>query len=163
MTTDLAHRAGTSAASGDLSMVAAVNGREKDLLGELAIGATVSAVTGAALWLWGRRTGRDAVASFGRQTVGWAAADAAIAAAGRQMAARKPALDVDKATRKARRLRTATGVNAGLDLGYLVTGARLARNPQRRGDGLAVLLQGAFLLWLDARHARGFHRLLRRR
>jgi hypothetical protein len=156
--TALAHRPDTSG-SGDLSLVAAVNGREKDLLGELTIGAAVSAVAGSALWLWGRRTGRGTVAAFGRQTVGWAAADLAIGVVGRRMSARKPALDVPKATRKARRLRRLTGANAGLDVGYVVAGAALARDPKRRGDGLGMLVQGLFLLWLDARHARGFHRL----
>lgn len=162
MTTDLTHRPGSSASSDDLSLVAAVSSQEKGLLGELAIGAGLSAAVGGVLWLWGRRTGRDTAAAFGRQTVGWAAIDAGIATVGRRMAGRKPAHDVAKATRKARRMRSVTAVNAALDVGYVVTGAVLTRNPKRRGDGLAVLLQGAFLLWLDARHARGFHRLLRR-
>jgi hypothetical protein len=45
-------------------------------------------------------------------------------------------------------------VNAGLDVGYLAAGARLVRGDRWRGDGLAVLVQGAFLLVLDSVAAR---------
>ena len=41
-----------------------------------------------------------------------------------------------------------------LDIGYLAGGARLLRSTRWRGDGLAVLVQGAFLLWLDVSTAR---------
>ena len=45
-------------------------------------------------------------------------------------------------------------VNAWLDVGYLATGAWLVRRTRWRGDGAAVVVQGAFLLWLDSTAAR---------
>jgi hypothetical protein len=45
-------------------------------------------------------------------------------------------------------------LNAGLDVGYLAAGAWLVRRTRWRGDGLAVLVQGAFLLVLDSGAAR---------
>jgi hypothetical protein len=43
------------------------------------------------------------------------------------------------------------GINAGLDVVYLIAGAALAlgRGPRLRGFGWAVLVQGAFLLAFD--------------
>jgi hypothetical protein len=52
------------------------------------------------------------------------------------------------------RLRRVLLVNAGLDVAYLGSGAWLVRQPGWGGDGAAVLVQGAFLLWLDASAAR---------
>jgi hypothetical protein len=49
-----------------------------------------------------------------------------------------------------------TGVNAVLDVGYVVAGVRLAARPRRRGDGLAVAVQGVFLLYLDTRYCLEF-------
>ena len=51
-----------------------------------------------------------------------------------------------------------------LDVGYIAGGIALTRwkNPERpyaAADGAAVIVQGAFLLWLDARHSRTFHAL----
>jgi len=40
-------------------------------------------------------------------------------------------------------------VNSVLDVGYLALGERLRRTERWRGDGLGVLVQGAFLLVLD--------------
>lgn len=79
---------------------------------------------------------------FGRQTLAWGAIDGAIAAVGaRRRAARGP---TDPA-----RLRRVLLVNAGLDVGYLATGGWLVRDGRWRGDGVAVLVQGLFLLVLD--------------
>ncbi len=52
------------------------------------------------------------------------------------------------------RLRRVLLVNAGLDVGYLAVGAALVRRARWRGDGWAVLVQGGFLLVLDATAAR---------
>ncbi|MCW2583315.1 MAG: hypothetical protein JWQ53_2105 [Klenkia sp.] len=48
------------------------------------------------------------------------------------------------------RLRKVLLVNAGLDVGHLALGAGLMGTTRRRGDGAAVVVQGAFLLALDA-------------
>ena len=52
------------------------------------------------------------------------------------------------------RLRRVLLVNAGLDVGYLAVGAALVRHGRWRGDGWAVVVQGAFLLVLDSAAAR---------
>ncbi len=84
---------------------------------------------------------------FGRQTAAWGAVDGAVALVGarRQAAGR---------TTDPARLRRVLLVNAGLDVGYLAAGAWLSRRTCWRGDGAAVMVQGAFLLWLDATAAR---------
>ena len=128
---------------------------ETQLLVELATGAAVSAVIGGGSWAVGHRVGRDSIAAFGRQTLAWAAVDAALAAGGALAARRRG--EVRDSRARARLLRRVLLVNAGLDLGYIAGGAVLAlRRPERRGDGVAIMVQGRFLLWLDARHARRF-------
>ena len=84
---------------------------------------------------------------FGRQTAAWGAVDGAIALVGsRRRAAQGP---TDPA-----RLRRVLLLNSGLDVGYLAAGGWLVRDGRWRGDGLAVLVQGAFLLALDTTAAR---------
>lgn len=78
---------------------------------------------------------------FGRQTAAWGAVDGAIAAVGVRNRRRRGPTDPA-------RLRRVLLVNAGLDVGYLAVGAALLRG-RWRGDGAAVLVQGAFLLALD--------------
>ncbi len=90
---------------------------------------------------------RPATRGFGRQCAAWGAVDGAIALAGaRRRRARGPT--------EPGRLRRVLLVNAGLDVGYLAAGAWLVRDGRWRGDGLAVLVQGAFLLGLDGAAAR---------
>jgi hypothetical protein len=84
---------------------------------------------------------------FGRQTLAWGAIDGAIARVGARRRAARGATDPD-------RLRRVLLVNAGLDVGYLAAGAWLVRDGRWRGDGAAVLVQGAFLLVLDGTAAR---------
>lgn len=79
---------------------------------------------------------------FGRQTAAWGAVDGAIAYAGIRGRRRKGPTDPA-------RLRRVLLVNAGLDVGYLALGERMRRTDRWHGDGLAVLVQGAFLLVLD--------------
>ncbi|NPV46835.1 MAG: hypothetical protein HPY69_07745 [Armatimonadetes bacterium] len=52
-------------------------------------------------------------------------------------------------------LRRALLINAGLDLLYIAAGICLLSRPNRsaRGAGLAVVIQGSFLLFFDALHA----------
>lgn len=109
---------------------------EEQLTRVLAAWAAGSVLVGSALTLSPRTRG------FGRQTAAWGAVDGAIAWAGVRGRRRKGATDPG-------RLRTVLLVNAGLDLGYLAIGARMRRTERWRGDGLAVLVQGAFLLVLD--------------
>jgi hypothetical protein len=98
--------------------------------------AAASVLAGAALSTSPRTRG------FGRQTVAWGAVDAAIAGWGVRGRRRRGPTEPQ-------RLRRVLLLNAGLDVGYLGAGAWLVRDGRWRGDGLAVLVQGAFLLWLD--------------
>ena len=109
---------------------------EQDLTRALGRWALGSVLLGGALAAAPRTRG------FGRQTAAWGAVDGVIALVGarRQAAGR---------TTPPARLRRVLLVNAGLDVGYLAAGAWLLRRPRWRGDGAAVLVQGAFLLLLD--------------
>ena len=77
----------------------------------------------------------------------WGAVDGAIALVGaRRRSSRGPT--------DAQRLRRVLLVNAGLDVGYVAAGGWLVRDGRWRGDGVAVVVQGAFLLVLDSVAAR---------
>jgi hypothetical protein len=86
---------------------------------------------------------RSTTRGLGRQTAAWGAVDLAIALVGSRR--RRAPGPTDPA-----RLRRVLLVNAGLDVGYLALGATLLRSDRWRGDGAAVLVQGAFLLALDS-------------
>ncbi|CAN5151436.1 hypothetical protein BH24ACT10_BH24ACT10_17220 [soil metagenome] len=86
---------------------------------------------------------RPVTRGFGRQTLTWGAVDGVIALVGARRRARRGPTDPA-------RLRRVLLVNAGLDVGYLAAGAWLVRDGRWRGDGQAVVVQGAFLLLLDA-------------
>lgn len=116
---------------------------EEQLTRVLSVWAAGSVAVGAVCSLSPRTRG------FGRQTAAWGLVDGAIAYAGVRARRRKGPTDPA-------RLRTVLLVNAGLDVGYLAVGAKLLRGSRFRGDGLAVLVQGAFLLVLDTAAA---HRL----
>ncbi len=89
--------------------------------------------------------------AFGRQTLLWGAVDGAIAGVGAVRRRRGHVTDPA-------RLRRVLLLNAGLDTGYLGIGALLLRRARWRGDGAAVLVQGAFLLGLDTVAARALER-----
>lgn len=90
---------------------------------------------------------RPATRGLGRQTALWGAVDGMIAFVGaRRRAARGPTPPAG--------LRRVLLVNAALDVGYVATGAWLVRDGRWRADGLAVVVQGAFLLALDGTAAR---------
>ena len=114
---------------------------EEDLTRVLGAWAAGSVAVGAVL------AARPRTRGFGRQTVAWGAVDGAIAWAGARGRRRRGPTDPD-------RLRRVLLLNAGLDVGYLAAGAWLVRDGRWRGDGAAVLVQGAFLLLLDAGAAR---------
>ena len=98
--------------------------------------------------------------AFGWQTAGWGAVDLGIAVlAGRlqdRRMRRSPephgpaALEAERVL-----LRRVLVVNAVADLGYVVLGVALARSahPRVAGSGIAIVLQGAFLLLHDSHHA----------
>lgn len=110
----------------------------KGLLTALGTWSAVSMAGGATLWA---RGGSDTQRQFGRQTLAWGAVDAAIAAWG----AAHPPSDIE-------RLRKILLVNCAADLGYIALGVGAYR-AGRRGDGAAIVAQGAFLLALDSHYA----------
>jgi hypothetical protein len=114
---------------------------EQDLVRVLGRWAVGSVLVGALLSADPRTRG------FGRQTAAWGLVDGVIALVGarRQAAGR---------TTGPARLRRVLLVNAGLDVGYVAAGAWLVLRSRWPGDGAAVLVQGAFLLWLDTSGAR---------
>ncbi|MEI4270225.1 hypothetical protein TEK04_00675 [Klenkia sp. LSe6-5] len=118
---------------------AAVETRVTTVLGAWAAG---SVIVGAALPTSPRLRG------FGRQTAAWGAVDGAIAAVGTRNRRRRGPTDPA-------RLRRVLVVNAVLDVGYVAAGLVLLRGTpwttdRWRGDGAAVVVQGTFLLALDA-------------
>lgn len=108
------------------------------------------------------------VRQFGVQALVWGAIDAALALFGRRSARRKAAAyergDLDNADmlREAANMRRILLVNAGLDVGYIVGGVWVMRRfharRDRRGMGLGILVQGAFLLVYDSLLARDISR-----
>ncbi len=79
--------------------------------------------------------------NFGRQTLAWGVVDAAIAGFGFTRPAPEPA-----------RLRRVLLINTVADVGYIALGVMAVRRGLR-GDGEAVVVQGAFLLALDSHFA----------
>jgi hypothetical protein len=100
--------------------------------------------------------------SFGLQTAGWGVVDVAIAVAGERWQDRRmrklpdphsaAAQDVERV-----KLRRILLVNVAADVGYVALGLALARDarPRVAGSGVAVVIQGAFLLVHDSIHAVG--------
>ncbi|MBW6456847.1 MAG: hypothetical protein K0A98_13265 [Trueperaceae bacterium] len=96
------------------------------------------------------------------QCIAWGAIDGGIAAFGerdrRRRIARGEADDAGATAAFGARLRRLLRINAGLDVVYLLVGATLLlawRTPEGLGHGLGVLIQGGFLLGLDAWHGWG--------
>lgn len=155
------HTAGGAATAGP-ALPAQVRATQWRLLGVLALGAGASAWGGVAAWRAGRRHNRAWLRAFGRQSLAWAAVDAGVVAWG---LSRPPALaaDADAARATARKLTVLTGVNAMADVGYVAAAVAAGRRwPARRADAAAVVVQAAFLAWLDVRFSRQFFALARR-
>jgi carboxylesterase len=119
----------------------------------------LSIVAGLALLLAGDRFWRG----FGIQAGLWGAIDAGIAVVGSWQSQRRRASlpDADAAQvleREARKLRRLLWINTGLDVLYAVGGITLsltlgAQNPNWRGHGWGIVVQGAFLFAFDLIHA----------
>ena len=139
---------------------------QRDLRRALTAWAVVSTATGAAVRVLAgsaRSPRRPVLAGFGTQTALWGVVDGAIAGVAALTADREQ----DPAT-----LRRVLLLNAVLDVGYVAAGGALAARPRSaprwlrwlrwpdrsgvhlRGHGIAVVVQGSFLLVLDAVNAR---------
>lgn len=139
-----------------------LEGYEREITALLSVWAAGSVLKGGAIALIGKRTGREQWMRFGRQTAMWGAVDALIAGAGALTRSRRGELTPAEVDAEARKLRTLLLINAAADVVYIAGGAHIAVRAGRsgtsfrmgRGDGLAILIQGAFLLALDATYAR---------
>lgn len=142
-----------------------LEGYEREITTVLTVWAAGSVIKGTAIALIGKRTGRKQWVRFGRQTAMWGAVDALIAGAGALSRSRRGELTQEQVDAEARKLRTLLLINAAADVVYIAGGAHIAFHakpgpPEKtsfrmgRGDGLAILIQGAFLLALDATYAR---------
>ena len=142
-----------------------LEGYEREITALLTVWAAGSVIKGTAIALIGRRTGRKQWVRFGRQTAMWGAVDALIAGAGALSRSRRGELTQEQVDFEATKLRVMLLLNAAADVVYIAGGAHIAFHaksgpPERtsfrmgRGDGLAILIQGAFLLALDATYAR---------
>jgi hypothetical protein len=121
----------------------------------LAQWSAVSFALGAAMAL-----GRAFWRAVGGQFMGWAVVNVAIAFFGSRAAdARYHTLPNPEApavqAEEARKLSRLLWINAGLDIIYMAAGRWLMRGdkPARRGMGLGIILQGAFLFIFDVYHA----------
>ncbi len=92
----------------------------------------------------------------GIQAVAWGAIDAALAYSGRENARNKLQQGTTDAEQwvEAQRFQRIVAINAGLDVLYVLGGWWLIRragsNEARRGMGLGIIIQGAFLLVYDS-------------
>ena len=100
--------------------------------------------------------------SFAHQTAGWGAVDLGIAALGTRLQDRRMRRLSDAyapAAQEAERvtLRRVLLVNTAADVGYVALGVVLARDsrPRVAGAGVAIVIQGSFLLVHDSLHAIG--------
>ena len=135
---------------------------ERQITTLLSVWAAGSVIKGGAIALMGKRTGRRQWVTFGRQTAMWGAVDALIAGAGALSRSRRGELTQEQVDAEARKLRNLLLINAAADVVYIAGGAHIAYHAGRegtsfrmtRGDGLAIVIQGAFLLALDATYAK---------
>lgn len=134
---------------------------EKTLTTTLVGWAAASVAVGVPLALLGKKTDNPSLHEFGRQTAAWGAVDAAIAGIGLLSQRRRGALAPKQAEGQMRKLRTLLAVNAVADVGYMAGGIAIvgrSRRGQRSlrmgvGDGVAFVMQGAFLFILDVSQA----------
>ena len=147
---------------------------ERGLTSRLLIWGIGGTVVGSALWVAGGRSGHREMLRFGRQTALWGATDAVIALAGIRDRRRRGELSDAEVHAKARRLRTLLLVNAAADVVYVAGGVRVLSRTiggastsqddssaghgrtylgMGAGDGLAIVIQGGFLLALDTVYA----------
>ncbi|MFZ8911115.1 MAG: DUF6992 family protein [Candidatus Nanopelagicales bacterium] len=135
---------------------------ERQITTLLSVWAAGSVIKGGAIALMGKRTGRRQWLTFGRQTAMWGAVDALIAGGGALSRSRRGELTQEQVDAEARKLRNLLLINAAADVVYIAGGAHIAYHAGRegtsfrmtRGDGLAIVIQGAFLLALDATYAK---------
>lgn len=138
---------------------------ERQISTLLGLWAAGSVIKGSIIALIGHRTGRKQWMRFGRQTAMWGAVDGLIGGVGTLVRSRRGELKPDEVDAEAGKLRRLLLINAAADLVYIAGGAHIAFHAKPgppevtsfrmgRGDGVAIVIQGAFLLGLDLTYAR---------
>lgn len=135
---------------------------ERTLGTALAGWAAVSVAVGGVCTAIAMRTDDFEYFAFGRQTAAWGAIDGVIAGMSLLGRLGRGSLSSQEVESKARSLRRFLVANAIADVGYIASGVAIMSRGRRgtrtlglrSGDGLAIVLQGAFLLVLDASQAR---------
>jgi hypothetical protein len=135
---------------------------ERSLTSTLVRWSAASVIGGTTLALVGQRAKRDQLSKFGRQNAAWGIVDAVIAGAGVMARRRRGSLAHDEVTDKVRSLRRLLLINAAADIAYIAGGLAIAAKGRNggitlrmgAGDGVGIVVQGAFLLALDLSHAR---------
>ena len=135
---------------------------ERTLTTTLVNWSVASIVIGTSIALTGRRLNHTQVTEFGRQTAAWGAVDAVIAGTGLVVQRRRGTLSEDQVQREIRKLRRLLVINAVADVAYMAGGITVLNRSKRKksslrmgsGDGLAIVIQGAFLFVLDVSQAR---------
>lgn len=120
-----------------------------------------SMVLGTAIALAGKKRESKSLTEFGRQTAAWGAVDAVIAGAGLISQKRRGELTEEQTQEQARKLHKLLVINTIADVGYVAGGVALVSRGSRKkstlrmgiGDGLAIVIQGAFLFVLDVSQA----------
>ncbi|TEX52358.1 MAG: hypothetical protein B7C55_00785 [Actinomycetales bacterium mxb001] len=138
---------------------------ERQLSTLLGVWAAGSVIKGGIIALIGHRTGRKQWMRFGRQNAMWGAVDGVIAGLGVRSRSRRGELTPEQVEFEATKLRVMLLLNALADVVYIAGGAHIAYHAKPgppevtsfkmgRGDGVAIVIQGAFLLGLDLTFAR---------
>ena len=138
---------------------------ERQLSTLLGVWAAGSIIKGGIIALIGHRTGRKQWMRFGRQNAMWGAVDGVIAGLGVRSRSRRGELTPEQVEFEATKLRVMLLLNALADVVYIAGGAHIAYHAKPgppevtsfkmgRGDGVAIVIQGAFLLGLDLTFAR---------
>lgn len=129
------------------------------------LGWALGSIAAGILWM---KNPHATTAGLGSQFAGWGVINAVLAAFGLNSARRnlerqaQGEISADEHDRQAQNFERLVLLNAGLDLGYIAAGAWLARTPpqqvgtagakpasSRKGMGLGIVAQGAFLLAWD--------------
>ena len=134
---------------------------EATLTKSLIAWSAASVVLGTALAVKGHVSDDRRVKDFGRQTAAWGAVDAAIAGFGLLSQRRRGVQTAEQVQGQIRKLRNLLVINSVADIGYIASGAAVVgRNSKGKsalrmsaGDGMAIIVQGAFLLVLDVSQA----------
>ncbi len=135
---------------------------ERTLTTALVAWSAASVVVGTSMALAGHWAKRAQLNKFGRQNVAWGVVDAGIAGVGVLSRRRRGPLSQAEVVNKARSLRNLLLINSAADVAYIAGGLTIAVKGRHggatlrmgAGDGVAIAMQGAFLLVLDLSQAR---------